>query len=125
MSNDEGMSNDERDALLREFSVKSVSRFFGVNPAALRVRNDEFRMTNDEGMPNDESRDAAEMEFWFGDPGVVREEPNDSSKFDLEERTARFGEAVIEFALSIPQNPVTSRLITQLVGAGTSIGANY
>jgi len=82
-------------------------------------------MPNDEGMSNDESRDAAEMEFWFGDSGVVREEPSDSPKYDLEERTARFGEAVIDFANSIPQNPVTSRLITQLVGAGTSVGANY
>jgi four helix bundle protein len=45
--------------------------------------------------------------------------------FDLEERTARFGEAVIAFAKRIPQNVVTIPLISQLVRAGTSVGANY
>ncbi len=45
--------------------------------------------------------------------------------FDLEERTALFGEAVIDFLKKVPQNPITNRLIAQLVGAGTSVGANY
>ena len=44
--------------------------------------------------------------------------------YDLDERTAQLGEAVIDFAKSIPVNPVTDRLIRQLVGAGTSVGAN-
>lgn len=43
----------------------------------------------------------------------------------MEERTARFGEAIIRFAKRIPVNPVTAPLIPQLVGAGTSVGANY
>jgi four helix bundle protein len=46
-------------------------------------------------------------------------------KYDLEERTARFGEAVIIFAKKVPQNVVTLPLIGQLVRAGTSVGANY
>ena len=46
-------------------------------------------------------------------------------KFDLEERTARFGESVIAFAKKIPRNPVTLPLISQLVRSGTSVGANY
>jgi len=45
--------------------------------------------------------------------------------FDLEERTARFGEAIIAFCKKVPQNPVTLPLISQLVKAGTSVGANY
>lgn len=45
--------------------------------------------------------------------------------FDLEERTAKFGEAVIEFAKKIPRTPITSPLITQLVKSATSIGGNY
>ena len=53
------------------------------------------------------------------------ESPEKPAKYDLEERTARFGEAIIRFAKKIPQNPVNNRLIDQLVGAGTSIGANY
>jgi len=46
-------------------------------------------------------------------------------RFDLEDRTARFGEAVIAFAKTVPRNPVTLPLINQLVRAGTSVGANY
>ncbi len=45
--------------------------------------------------------------------------------YDLDERTALFGEAVISYAQKVPVTPVTRRLIDQLVGAGTSIGANY
>lgn len=58
---------------------------------------------------------------------VLREEPpvNVRHPFDLEERTAKFGEAIIRFAKIIPQNAVNNRLISQIVGAGTSVGANY
>jgi four helix bundle protein len=45
--------------------------------------------------------------------------------FDLEERTALFGEAVIRFARNIPKNSVTNPLISQIVRSGTSVGANY
>jgi four helix bundle protein len=45
--------------------------------------------------------------------------------FDLEERTAIFGEAVIKFAKTIPRSPCNDRIIDQLVGASTSVGANY
>jgi four helix bundle protein len=51
--------------------------------------------------------------------------PNDKPTFDLEERTAVFGEAVIRFAKTIPKNPVTTPLISQVVRSGTSVGANY
>jgi len=45
--------------------------------------------------------------------------------FDLEERTAKFGEEVIVFLKTLPQNPITSPLISQLVCSATCIGANY
>ena len=45
--------------------------------------------------------------------------------FDLEERTARFGEAIIRFCKKVPPAPENNRLINQLVGCGTSVGANY
>jgi len=47
------------------------------------------------------------------------------NKYNLEERTAKFGEAIIRFANKIPKNPVTLPVVGQLVDAGTSIGANY
>jgi len=46
-------------------------------------------------------------------------------KYDLEERTAKFGEDIIEFAKKLSKNDVTKRITPQLVGAGTAIGANY
>lgn len=46
-------------------------------------------------------------------------------KWDLEERTAKFGEDVIKFCSSLPKNDITKPLINQLVKCGTSVGANY
>ena len=45
--------------------------------------------------------------------------------FDLEERTARFGEAVVAFCKGVQLNPITTPLVSQLVRSGTSVGANY
>jgi four helix bundle protein len=83
-------------------------------------------MTNDEGMTKSESAVDYEARFWSnGEEAVVREEPSDKPVYDLEERTACFGEAVIDFARTIPHDAVTNRIISQLVGAATSVGANY
>ncbi len=60
---------------------------------------------------------------------AVQEEPTGKGEgrhpFDLEERTATFTEAIVRFARRIPRDPVNNRLIDQLVGCGTSVGANY
>ena len=56
---------------------------------------------------------------------VVRENSERNRVYDLEERMPRFGEAIIDFAKTIRENPVTMRIINQLVGAGTIVGANY
>jgi four helix bundle protein len=45
--------------------------------------------------------------------------------FDLEERTGRFGEVIIEFVKTLERNEINRPLIGQLIEAGTSIGANY
>lgn len=45
--------------------------------------------------------------------------------YDLEERTAKFGEAIIALCRTIKQDAVTRPLISQLVRSGTSVGANY
>jgi hypothetical protein len=50
---------------------------------------------------------------------------NETHKFDLEERTASFGEQVVGFAKRIRATPVNTPLISQLVRAATSVGANY
>jgi hypothetical protein len=83
-------------------------------------------MTNDEGMTKSEGRNLHfEDSLWDDGAGLVREEPETRRVYDLEERRERFGEAVIDFAKTMPQNPVTNRIIIQLVGAGTSVGATY
>ena len=46
-------------------------------------------------------------------------------QFDLEERTASFGEAVIRFSQTVRETAVTRPLVSQLVRAATSVGANY
>ena len=50
---------------------------------------------------------------------------NPKQKYDLEERTARFGEEIIDFAKSIRQNEITKPMVSQIIRSGTSIGANY
>jgi four helix bundle protein len=45
--------------------------------------------------------------------------------YDLEDRTAKFGEDVIKFAYSLEKNAINNPLISQLVRAATSVGANY
>ena len=53
--------------------------------------------------------------------------PNDikTKIYDLEERTAKFGEDIIDFCKKVPKNTITVPLIDQLIRAGTSVGANY
>src|SRR5881409_2799794 len=83
-------------------------------------------MTNDEGMTKHEDfRKPDEWSWLDNETSFVREEPDTKPLYDLEERTARFGEAIIDFANKMPPGPVTERIINQLVGAGTSVGANY
>ena len=45
--------------------------------------------------------------------------------YDLEDRTAAFGETIIAFARSLPETILTRPLISQVIRAGTSVGANY
>lgn len=45
--------------------------------------------------------------------------------FNLEERTAVFGENVIDFCKSIKETVITRPLILQIIRSATSVGANY
>jgi four helix bundle protein len=64
-----------------------------------------------------------------GTPVILQEdakpEPPARHPFDLEERTAVFGEKIVRFSKRIPRGPANDRLINQIVGAGTSVGANF
>src|SRR6266700_3451837 len=81
-------------------------------------------MTNEILMTKSEGTREYDDSFWLdGETYVIREEPETTPVYDLEERTARFGEMVVDFARTIPRDSVTDRIISQLVG--TSVGANY
>jgi four helix bundle protein len=64
-----------------------------------------------------------------GNGFALREESSDKAPpQNLMERVAQFGERIVRFAKKIPRginHPENNRPIDQLVGAGTSIGANY
>ncbi len=47
------------------------------------------------------------------------------SGFDLDERTAKFGEEIIRLCKRVMVSPVNQPILSQLVRAGTSVGANY
>ena len=44
---------------------------------------------------------------------------------DLEERTSKFSENVIDICKTIKPNLINTPIITQLIRSSTSIGANY
>lgn len=51
--------------------------------------------------------------------------PKAPKVYDLEERTAKFGESVIELCKKTPKDEITKPIINQLIRAATSVGANY
>ena len=48
-----------------------------------------------------------------------------SKKYDLEERTLKYGKEVIRLAKLLPKNSINIPLLSQLIRSGTSVGANY
>lgn len=51
--------------------------------------------------------------------------PNVKSKYNLAERTSKFGAEIIIFAKNIKETNINRPIINQLIRAATSIGANY
>jgi len=47
------------------------------------------------------------------------------NNYDLEERTAKFGEDVIMQGRTIKQDAITRPILSQIVRSATSVGANY
>ena len=82
--------------------------------------------------PQDPVRSCAEPPWWADrseeEPLALRDEGAElpaRHPWDLEERTALFGERLVRFSKRIPRSPTNDRLIDQLVGAATSVGGNY
>ncbi|MDD5032310.1 MAG: four helix bundle protein [Patescibacteria group bacterium] len=70
-------------------------------------------MESNERNPNDQAQ-------------ISNKAPNLKSKnYDLIERTAKFGENIIDFCKTLPRDDINRPLISQLIRSGTSQGANY
>ena len=73
----------------------------------------------------------ADDDWWLraenNEPPAMHDEAADPARhpWDLEERTAIFGEKIVRLSKKIPPDAANNRLIGQLVGAATSVGANY
>lgn len=50
---------------------------------------------------------------------------NKITNYDLEERTAKFSENIIDLCKKANKNVITTPIISQLIRSSTSIGANY
>jgi four helix bundle protein len=48
-----------------------------------------------------------------------------NNKYNLEERTAKFAEKVIDFVKTIKILPINKKIIEQLIGSTGFVGANY
>ena len=97
------------------------------------MKNSKVQIPNPKQIPSSKLQAEPLAEGWHfvgeaGGAGTL--ELNDKAggaapPYDLQERTAVFGERIVRFAKQIPRTPVTDRLISQIVGAGTSVGANF
>ena len=84
----------------------------------LQIPSSKLQRSSKHQAPNDKIAGARVFETPNGNGGARH-------AFDLEERTTSFGEAIVRFAKKIPRSPANDRLVNQLVGCGTSVGANY
>ena len=101
------------------------------------MKNTKHQTSNSKETANTKLQPAPLADGWHSvttypsksEPWILKDEPAKEKAarhpFDLEERTAVFGERIVRFSKSIPRHPSNDRLIDQIVGAGTSIGANY
>ena len=55
----------------------------------------------------------------------MKKEEKQKNNYDLEERTAVFAESIIKICKIVPKDTISIPIISQLVRAGTSVGANY
>src|SRR6476659_5567751 len=76
-------------------------------------------------MTNDGMTKEARMTKPESGKGRGARQPAPAKPFDLEERTALFGEDVIRFWRALPLTVITEPLIRQAVLSSTSVGANF
>jgi len=97
-------------------------------------KNSKSQIPNPKKIPNtklqNQTPPVGSLEWWeqpemSNETLILKDASPNGRPFDLEERTAQFGESISRFSKKIPRDPTNNRLIDQLVGCGTSVGANY
>src|SRR6185436_3994805 len=97
------------------------------------MRSSKLQHPSSRETSNTKLRAAPRVDGWHSvagvEPLILKDDPSSDAEprhaFDLEERTTAFGEAIVRFSKKIPRHPANDRLISQIVGCGTAIGANY
>jgi four helix bundle protein len=97
------------------------------------MRNSESQNPKSKKIPRSKSQLESLADGWDNaDAGIgaleLKETFNrdgEARPFDFQERTALFGENIVRFSKKIPRNSTNNRLIDQVVGSGTSVGANF
>ena len=56
---------------------------------------------------------------------MIKKSSRDSKNYDLGERTFKFSQDLIRLCRKVKQDHITKSMVSQLIRAGTSIGANY
>lgn len=50
---------------------------------------------------------------------------NKKNNYDLEERTAKFGESIIRFCKNLELDTISKPIVSHIIRSATSVGANY
>ena len=100
---------------------------FARNHHEVLMRNTKRQTPNTKKNPNSKYPSSQAGNGGLDESMVLKDEPQTAGHhpFDFEERTAVFGENIVRFSKKIPRGPANDRLINQIVGAGTSVGANF
>ncbi len=56
---------------------------------------------------------------------MIKDNPNNPKNYDLGDRTFKFSQDLLKFCRKARQDHITKPIVSQLIRAGTSIGANY
>ncbi|MDO8424006.1 MAG: four helix bundle protein [bacterium] len=56
---------------------------------------------------------------------MIKKDSNEPRIYDLSDRTFKFSQDLLKFCRKIKQDHINKPVVSQLVRAGTSIGANY
>jgi four helix bundle protein len=100
------------------------------------MKNTKHQTPKTNKLPSTNAQSVPLAEAWHGvdaalaaEVWMLKDGPLNEAKprhaFDLEERTSNFGEQIVRFSKKIPRSSTNDRLINQIVGAGTSVGANF